>query len=435
MTEKYPMEGLKLLEREQFDLVISDLKMPEMDGVELLKKIKENWADTEVIIMTGHGTVNTAVAAMKLGVYDYIEKPFTPDTLNIIVEKALERKQLHLENIRLKHEIRTRYIKNVIGKSPAMEKVFKLISTVAPTSSTVLITGESGTGKELIARAIHYNSPRQSNPFVVVDCGTISESLMESELFGFLKGAFTGASETRKGLIEAANTGTLFLDEIGNLPPPLQAKLLRVLQEREYRPVGSKKSVSVDIRFIAATNMDIKAMVKDGTFREDLYYRLNIFPIQVPALRQRKEDIPLLAYHFLTRFSEELGREVKNISAQAMSILINQDWPGNVRELENAVHRAVLLCEGNTITPGHLAFIEVKKSPDVPRTIEELKRAKKNLRAKSIEKIERSFLVDALQRNDWNISRAARDVGMQRTNFHSLLKKHRITFKENKSNG
>jgi DNA-binding NtrC family response regulator len=199
--------------------------------------------------------------------------------------------------------------------------------------------------------------------------------------------------------------------------------------------VGSKKSVSVDIRFIAATNMDIKAMVTDGTFREDLYYRLNIFPIQVPALRQRKEDIPLLAYHFLTRFSEELGREVKNISAQAMSILINQDWPGNVRELENAVHRAVLLCEGNTITPGHLAFVEVKKSPDVPRTIEELKRAKKNLRAKSIEKIERSFLVDALQRNDWNISRAARDVGMQRTNFHSLLKKHRITIKENKSNG
>jgi len=429
LTSRNPAEALGLLEKEHFDLVLSDLKMPDIDGIELLRRVKENWPDTEVIIMTGHGTVNTAVSAMKLGVFDYIEKPFTPDAINVIVEKAMERKNLYLENARLKNEIKSRYIKNIVGNSPPMEKIFKLISAVAPSSSTVLITGESGTGKELIARAIHYNSPRHENPFVVVDCGTIGGTLMESELFGYKKGAFTGATESRKGLLDAAHTGTLFLDEIGNLPLPLQSKLLRVLQEREYRPVGDKKSYHVDIRVIAATNIDLKQMVKDGTFREDLYYRLNIFPIPVPPLRSRREDIPTLAYHFISRFAEELDKPARSLSVQALGVLLNHDWPGNIRELENTVHRSVLLCSDEVIMPEHVSFIEPADDKEVPRNIEELKVAKKRLRSRSVEKVERDFIVDALQRNSWNVSRAARDVGMQRTNFHSLIKKYNIAMK------
>jgi len=431
VTSLDPSAALDILEKEHFDLVLSDLKMPAIDGLDLLRKIKENWPDTEVIIMTGHGTVNTAVSAMKLGVFDYIEKPFTPDAINVIVEKALERKKLYSENARLRSEIRSHYIRNIVGTSPAMEKIFKLISAVAPSSSTVLITGESGTGKELIARAIHYNSPRYENPFVVVDCGTIAETLMESELFGYKKGAFTGATETRKGLLEAAHTGTLFLDEIGNLSLTLQAKLLRVLQEREYRPVGDKKSYHVDIRFIAATNIDLKRMVKDGTFREDLYYRLNIFPVPVPPLRQRRDDIPALAYHFLARFADELNKQIRTISVQAMGLLLNHEWPGNVRELENTIHRGLLLCEDTSIQPEHISFIDPVLSHDIPRNIEELKIAKKQLRVMSVEKVEREFIVDALKRNSWNLSRAARDVGMQRTNFHSLIRKHNISMGQN----
>lgn len=433
ITTSSPLEALDLLERDHVDLILSDLKMPELDGMELLRRVKEDWPDAEVIIMTGHGTVNTAVSAMKLGVFDYIEKPFTPDAINVIVEKAMERKKLFLENMRLKNEIKSHYIKNIVGNSPSMEKIFRLISAVAPSSSTVLITGESGTGKELIARAIHYNSPRHENPFVVVDCGTISETLMESELFGYRKGAFTGATESRRGLLDAAHTGTLFLDEIGNLPLSLQSKLLRVLQEREYRPVGDKKSFHVDIRIIAATNVDLKQMVKDGTFREDLYYRLNIFPIPVPPLRSRREDIPTLAYHFLSRFSAELDKPVRSLSVKALSALLNHDWPGNVRELENTVHRSILLCGGDTILPEHISFIDSDADRDVPRTVEELKVVKKQLRSRSVEKIERDFIVDALKRNSWNVSRAARDVGMQRTNFHSLIKKYNITVKPESS--
>ncbi len=435
VTAQYPEDGFNLLENERFDLVLSDLRMPLVDGMEILRKVKETWPDTEVIIITGHGTVNTAVSAIKLGAYDYVEKPFTPDTLNIIVEKALERKKLYLENARLKKEIRGHYIKNIIGKSQAMENVFKLIASVAPASSTVLITGESGTGKELAARAIHYNSPRSDNPFVVVDCGTISENLMESELFGHVKGSFTGATETRKGLIEAADTGTLFLDEIGNLLLSLQSKLLRVLQEREYRPIGSKKSFKVDIRFIAATNRDLKKMTTEETFREDLYYRLNIFPIRIPPLRERKEDIPLLSFHFLNKFAPELDMEECSISAEAMNILINHDWPGNVRELENNIHRAMLLSERGSITPSRLAFLDNENTGHVPETIEELKKIKKKLRSRSVEKVEKAFITKALERNNWNITRAANDVGMQRTNFHALIKKYNIPVRTESNRG
>jgi DNA-binding NtrC family response regulator len=426
ITVQNPEEGFDHLENEEFDLVLSDLKMPKLNGIDVLRKIKEDWPGTEVIIMTGHGTVNTAVSAMKLGAYDYIEKPFTPEALNIVVDKAMERKRLYHENALLREEIRSHYIKNIIGKSQAIEKVFKLIASVAPKSSTVLITGESGTGKELVARAIHYNSPRSDTPFIVVDCGTISETLIESELFGHIKGAFTGATETKRGLIAAADGGTLFLDEIGNLPLPLQSKLLRVLQEKEYRPIGEKTSFKVDIRFIAATNRDLKKMTSLGTFREDLYYRINIFPISIPPLRQRKEDIPLLTYHFIKKFSSELIMDIHGIAAEALNTLIQHDWRGNVRELENTIHRAMLLCERGVIQPRDITLFEDVHTESIPGSVEELKQVKKVLRSKSIEHVERSFVLSALERNDWNVSKAAKDVGMQRTNFHALIRKYDI---------
>ncbi|VAX30196.1 Response regulator of zinc sigma-54-dependent two-component system [hydrothermal vent metagenome] len=424
--------ALKLMDTMSFDLVLSDLKLPDASGIELLKDIKEGYPDTEVILMTGYGTVFTAVEAMKLGAYDYVEKPFRPEELVSLAGRAIERKSLREENIRLKKELSAQYIKNIVGTSKAMEKVFRLIGTVAPTASTVLITGESGTGKELVARAVHYNSPRKDRPFVVIDCGTLADELIESELFGHKRGAFTGAVTDKKGLIEEAEGGTLFLDEIGNLPLPLQSKLLRVLQEKEYRPVGDKKATKVDTRFITATNKDLPAMVKAGTFREDLFYRLDIFPIHVPPLRERREDIPLLAYHFLKKYSDELGKEIKNISAEAMRILSSCRWPGNIRELENTIQRAILLADNSTIKSEILGFLtlsqtELSRTEHIPRNIEELKEIKKDLREKSIEKVEKIFIAEALKRNEWNISRAASDVGMQRSNFHALIKKHRIS--------
>jgi DNA-binding NtrC family response regulator len=422
-------EVLKKLQSESFDLVLADLVMPDITGIDLLKKIKEEWPETEVIIITGYGTVKTAVDALKYGAYDFIEKPFTPEVLINSVERCLEKKKLEVENIRLRQEINALYsLENIIGASKEMQKVFKLIATVASTGSTVLITGESGTGKELVARAIHYNSARREQPFIVVDCGTIPENLMESELFGHTKGSFTGAVATERGVIEAANGGTVFLDEISNLPLSMQVKLLRVLQEKEFRPVGSKKTVKIDIRFIAATNRDLAEMVKEGEFREDFFYRLNVFPIDIPHLRDRKEDIPALAYHFLHKYSKEVGRDVPHISAEAMRQLIANDWPGNVRELENVIHRAVIVCEGRTLRSEHIIIpMNREEEIETPKTLKELKLKKKDLRTKSIEDIEKSFLIAALKRNDWNITRAAAEVGMQRPNFHALLKKYNIS--------
>lgn len=428
-TAKNGSEALKKLQNEHFDLVLADLVMPDVTGMDLLKKIKEDWPETEVIIITGYGTVKTAVDALKYGAYDFIEKPFTPEALLNAVGRCLEKKRLEVENIRLKQEINALYsLDNIIGVSKEMQKVFKLIATVASTGSTVLITGESGTGKELVARAIHYNSARKEQPFMVVDCGTIPENLMESELFGHTKGSFTGAIATEKGVLESANGGTVFLDEISNLPLPMQVKLLRVLQEKEFRPIGSKKTVKIDIRFIAATNRDLSEMVKKGEFREDFFYRLNVFPINIPPLRNRKEDIPALAYHFLHKYSKEVGRDVPHISAEAMRQLIANDWPGNIRELENVIHRAVIVCEGRTLRPEHILIpLNQEEEMEIPRTLKELKLKKKNLRTKSIEDIEKSFLLAALKRNEWNITRAAAEVGMQRTNFHALLKKYNIS--------
>ncbi|MDH4232867.1 MAG: sigma-54 dependent transcriptional regulator [Nitrospirota bacterium] len=420
--------GLTLLESHAFDLVLTDLQMPDMNGIDVLRKIKETWPDTEVIIMTGYGTVKTAVRAMKIGVFDYIEKPFTPGDLLPLVSKALERKKLSAEHIDLREVIPSHYeLGNIVGISQPMQKVFHLIAKVANTGSTVLVTGESGTGKELIAKAIHYNSSRKEQPFVVVDCMTIPEPLIESELFGHAKGAFTGAIEKKKGLLEMANGGTIFFDEIGNLVVSTQAKLLRVLQEREFRPIGARKHVHIDVRFISATNRDLRAMTKEGSFREDFFYRLNIFPIHLTPLRERKEDIPHLSYHFLQKYNRELSRKVSHISADAMKMLVCHDWPGNIRQLENILQRSVILCQGRTLRPEHLASIEISSQDDVPRTVVELKEKKKNLRLKSVEEIEKTFLTEALRRNRGNISHAASEVGMQRTNFHALLKKYNIS--------
>jgi DNA-binding NtrC family response regulator len=385
-------------------------------------------------MVTGLSQVATAVKAMKLGAFDYLSKPFDPDELKHVVERALERRRLMAENRSLKSEVDSKYrFENIIGSSPAMQGVFRLIAKCAPTNSTVLITGESGTGKEMIARAIHYNSLRKDNSFVTVDCATLSENLLESELFGHVKGAFTGAVVNKRGMFEVANNGTLFLDEFGNIPLSTQAKLLRVIQEREFRAVGSTSTQQTNVRLLAATNKDLKAQVANGSFREDLYYRINVFPIHSPALRDRREDIPALAFHFLKIFCAELGKPVSGISAGAMSALTNHEWPGNVRELENAIQRAAILASDDVIRQADLVSI-LDRSPasdvDVPRTGEDLKRFKKIAREKSVEDVEKLFVLETLRRNESNVTRSAQETGMQRSNFQALMKKHNIRVRD-----
>ncbi|HET9440000.1 MAG TPA: sigma-54 dependent transcriptional regulator [Longimicrobiales bacterium] len=345
-------EGLELVRKQQFDLILLDIKMPEVDGIEFLREARSISPEAEVLIITGYATIETAVEAMKLGAFDYLEKPVSPPQLIVAAARALERKQLIDLTRRLRSELETRHrIGNVIAASPKMRKVMQLVAKVAPSNSTVLITGETGTGKDVIARAIHYNSPRRDGPFVVADCASLSESLLESELFGHVRGSFTGAIRDRKGLAETARGGTLFLDEIATISPQVQGSLLRLLQEHEIRPVGSDKTVSVDVRLIAATNRQLQELVRDGNFRDDLYYRLSVFTIDLPPLRERREEIPLLAHHFVQRIAAETGKEISLITPAAMALLEAHDWPGNVRELENVLERAVLLSESNAITP------------------------------------------------------------------------------------
>ncbi len=421
-----PEKAIEKIQAQDYDVVVTDLKMPQMDGVQLLRYIKEQSPTTEVLIVTGYATVASAVEAMKYGAYDYIEKPFRVEELRGLVQRAVERRRLRQENIKLREALSDKYIKNIVGASKAMKGVFALVNRIAPTSSTVLVLGESGTGKELIARAIHYNSPRAEGPFVVVDCTSLPKELMESELFGHTKGAFTGALSDKKGLIEEAQGGTLFLDEIGELPLELQGKLLRVLQSKELRPVGGQKSRVVDVRFIAATNRDLEALVQEGRFREDLYWRLNVFPIKIPPLRQRKEDIPVLVQHFIEKYSAEVGRGPFRVTAEAMKLLMEHDWPGNVRELENTIHRAMLLSTNGTITEKEIGLAGPEPDRRVPRTAEELKQAKRALRKLAEEELERAFVLQALEEADWNVSRAAKMVGMQRPNFHALMRKYGI---------
>ena len=417
-------EALQVVERSSFDAVVLDIMMPGIDGLEVLQRIKESHPAVEVVMVTGLSQIDTAVRSMKLGAFDYLPKPFDPDELRLVVDRALERRSMMLEP----DQSDRRYaFDNIVGASPAMQAVYRLVAKCAPTNSTVLVTGESGTGKELIARAIHYNSLRRDKPIVTVDCMSLSENLLESELFGHVKGAFTGAVAAKRGLLEIAEGGTVFLDEIGNIPMAIQAKLLRVIQEREFRAVGDTRTKDANIRLIAATNKDLRAMVAQGTFRDDLFYRVNIFPIRVPALRERREDIPALAFHFLRTASEELGKRVTHISDGALALLVNHEWPGNVRELENTVSRAVILATDSVVRKAHLdTLFDGTEDTSAPLTSEELKQRKKDARSQCVEGLERSFVVEALKRNGWNVTRSAAETGMLRANFQALMKKHGI---------
>lgn len=424
-------KGLEFIRQKSFDLAIIDLKLPGISGMKVLEEIRDKSPDTIAIVITGYATVESAVKAMKLGAYDFLPKPFTPDELRIIIKRALEKKRLLLENKALRQELESRYkFGNIIGKSKKMKDVYSTIEKVAPTDSTVLIYGESGTGKELVARSIHYNSPRREKQFVSIDCGALSEHLLESELFGHVKGSFTGAIVTKPGLFQVANGGTIFLDEIGDISLDIQAKLLRVLQEREFKQVGGIEAIKVDIRLIAATNKNLEEMIVKKKFREDLFYRLNIVPIILPPLRERKEDIPLLAQHFLEKYNKERNKDIKGISPEAMSMLTEYHWPGNVRELENIIERLVVMIDEKMIEPKHLppnmrkTFLGV--SMEIPKNSHQLKELKKGIREKAVEAVEKSFIVEALKRNNWNISKSAKDVGMKRQNFQSLMRKYNI---------
>ncbi|MGK2925011.1 MAG: sigma-54-dependent transcriptional regulator [Lysobacterales bacterium] len=429
-TARDGLAALALVNQNDYDLLVLDIKMPKMDGIEVLRRVKEARPDIDVIMVTGLHEIGTAVKAMKLGAQDYLPKPFEPEDLQMAVGRAFDRRSALRGTAGADGEDSSRYrFENIIGESAAMQAVFRLVARSAPTNSTVMLRGESGTGKELIARAIHYNSLRKDQPFVPVDCTSLSESLLESELFGHVKGSFTGAVANKKGLFETADGGTLFLDEIGNITLSTQAKLLRFIEEREFKAVGDTRTQKVDIRLITATNKDLEGMVADGEFRDDLYYRINIFPIEIPPLRERRDDIPALANHFLKQVSQEINQRPSEFSPGALNLLLNHDWPGNVRELENAVERAVILASGDVIRQGHLVDI-MGMLPhidlDVPRTSEELKQLKKTVRQKSVESVEKQFVLGALKRNGWNVTRAAEETGMQRSNFQALMAKYDI---------
>jgi DNA-binding NtrC family response regulator len=428
-TARDGLAALGMVNEKDYDVLVLDIKMPRMDGIEVLRRVKEARPDVDVIMVTGLHEIGTAVKAMKLGALDYLPKPFEPEELQLAVGRAFDRRAA-LRGPGADGEDESRYhFENIIGDSAAMQAVFRLVARCAPTNSTVMLRGESGTGKELIARAIHYNSLRKEQPFVPVDCTSLSESLLESELFGHVKGSFTGAIANKKGLFEMADGGTLFLDEIGNITLSTQAKLLRFIEEREFKAVGDTRTQKVDIRLITATNKDLEGMVADGEFREDLYYRINIFPIEIPPLRNRRDDIPALANHFLKQVSKEMSQPASEFSPGALNLLMNHDWPGNVRELENVVERAVILASGDVIRQGHLVDIMgmlPQIDLDVPRTSEELKQLKKTVRQKSVESVEKQFVLGALKRNGWNVTRAAEETGMQRSNFQALMAKYDI---------
>ncbi len=425
-------EALDWLDREPFDLVFSDLKMAEMGGMEVLEALRSRFPDVVPVVITGYATISSVVETMKIGAFDYLPKPFTPDEMAAVARKAWERRRLLLRGrggAGPEDEDEARF-GDLVGSSPKMQEVYRLIRKVAPTSSTVLIVGETGTGKELVARAIHRESARHKERFFAVDCGTLSVNLLESELFGHVKGSFTGAVSDKRGIFEAAHQGTVFLDEICNVDIEVQAKLLRFVQERELLPVGSTEPRHVDVRLVFATNRDLEQMVREGTFREDLYYRLYVFPIRLPPLRERREDIPMLACHMLARARERSGKRVARISEDAIRLLEQFDWPGNVRQLESVVERAVIACDSDTVEPRHLPRTLTRQSLPADLTIPQSNREflvmKKHLRDVAVGDLEREFVMEALQRNGWNVTRAAQQVGIQRPNFQVLMRRHGI---------
>ncbi len=431
--------ALEKVQNNDFTVVISDLKMPGMGGMEVLKSIKILQPNVPVIIITGYATVETAVDAIKNGAFDYLPKPFNPQQVKQLVEKAIDHHRVNSDQTNTCNTSQDHHgFHRFIGDSKAMQKVYSRILQVAPTDSTVLITGESGTGKELVARAIHENSSRKDMPFVAIDCTALAESLLESELFGHEKGSFTGATHTKVGLFKVANGGTLFLDEISNISMSSQAKLLRVVQERVVTPLGGTKPQPIDIRLISATNKNLRDLSTEGTFREDLYFRLNTIPIDMPPLRDRSGDLPLLVNFFLRKFSDEISKEIKGVSPAVMNLLEEYDFPGNVRELEHMIERAVVLASEDIIQPVDLGLCDEEilarcgDASYVPSTTEELKEVKRRLREEAVIPIEKSFVLEALKRNDWNITRAAGEVGMLRPNFQALMKKLQVSARDRK---
>jgi DNA-binding NtrC family response regulator len=397
-------EGLRFAERA--DLVITDLKLPGMDGLELIAALRRQNSRTPVVMITAFGSVETAVEAMKSGASDFVTKPFSLDHLLTVVNKALEMRALREENTKLREELGFRYeFENIVGRSPAMQEIFATITRVAPTRATVLLAGESGVGKDLIARAIHFHSPRNDKPFVKINCTALPENLMESELFGYEKGAFTGAVASKPGKFEQADTGTVMLDEIGDVPPAIQVKLLRVLQEREIVRLGSNKTLHIDVRIVAATNVDLRVALENGTFREDLYYRLNVVPLNIPPLRQRKVDIPFLADHFARKVGKELGRACE-ISRDALDRLMDYDWPGNVRELENTIERSMVLCAGDVLRADEVRLDTTRAKP--------LPTSHFLPDGMNLDQYEQSIIREALRRAGGNKSQAARLLGITR---------------------
>ena len=408
-------EAIAMAQKKSWDVILLDLKMPGMDGIETLQHLKGKEVNTEaeILMMTAYATVDTAVQAMKEGAFDYLVKPFSPDEIEMQIKKIVTHRELVLENILLRQKLEERSeYDEIVGKSDAMQKIYDLISQVAPTDSTVLITGESGTGKELIAQAIHGNSQRCYMPFVAVSCGALPDSLLESELFGYEKGAFTGADYTKKGRFELADKGTLFLDEIGDISLKTQVDLLRVLQQKEFRRLGGQEEIKVDVRVLAATNQDLKKAISENRFREDLFYRLNVISIHVPPLRERKEDVPLLAKAFIHRYCLELNKEPVQITSPAMQLLMDYDWPGNVRELENVIERALVIGRGQEIVTDDLPF------------------SRKELGAeafpKSLKLMEKMHIKRILEETDWNISKTARLLEIDRQTLYNKITKYKI---------
>lgn len=411
-------KALEFLRNEEVSVFITDLKMPDMDGMEVLATAKRIDPDVEVIIFTAYGSIEGAVQAIKEGAHDYLVKPFEPIELAAKVEKAIEKRGLRQRVRYLERQMDDSLGQHLYAESPAMKKVVTLVRQVSSSDATVLILGESGTGKELVARLIHHESRRRGGKFVIMDCGTTPSTLIEAELFGYQRGAFTGAFKDKKGIIEEAHDGTLFLDEIGNISPELQTRLLRVLENGEFRRLGDLEQRRVDIRVIAATNADLKAKVEAGEFREDLFYRLRVITISIPPLRERREDIVGLAGIFLKEFSEKTGKDIKGFSREAMDLLLSYHWPGNVRELKNIVHSAVILCSGDTVTPDDI----------LPSGIEKTQEPMPNLTGLNpLEAQERAMLVDALKRCNWVQKDAARMLGISRRVMHYKIRKFNIT--------
>ena len=416
-------KALEIIEKERLGIVITDLVMPGMDGIEMMERAKEIQPDIEVIIITAYASIPTAIAAMRKGAYDYIEKPFCPERAELLVKKLAQHQELVVENLSLRQRLEDRYrFENIITKSSKMQRMIELIKVVAKSNATVLITGESGTGKELVARAIHSQSHRQSKPFVAVSCAALPESLLESELFGHEKGSFTGAYARKKGKFEFANGGTLFLDEIGEMSANIQVHLLRVLEEKEFSRVGGNEPIKVDVRVVSATNKDLRKAIEKGEFREDLYYRLNVVPIELPPLRERKEDIPLLAQHFLNKFALENKKEVSEFSPEATEFLLGYDWPGNVRELENAIERAAILAKDSLITIA-----------DLPQ--ENMSLARSTMPEKNLREVEKEHILDVLGETGGNYSEAARLLGITRMTLYKKAREYSFNVKKIDSSG